>query len=524
MLRLTMPAPEPQALDAPTLIRHLAPLMLAVSAFAAPRLRHAASWRLALSATGGALLAAAAAVIAALAGLLPGGAAATNAAWPLTQGIVLLLIAAIGMVITRYSATYLDGERDQPRFAGWLLATLAGSTLVVATDHLLVLLVAWLATSLCLQNLLTFYPERLNAQLAARKKFLVSRTADLCVLAATLLLADAAGTLQIDAIFPAIAAAPSTGADVAVLLLVVAVLLKSAQLPFHGWLMQVMEAPTPVSALLHAGVVNLGGYVLVRTGELLAHVPAAQVLLVVVGGTTAALAGLAATTQTNAKGALAWSTCAQMGFMLLQCGLGLYAMALLHLVAHSIYKSHCFLSAGSAAQRTRIARIGPRAAAMPAAARVAAAVATTALLWLLCAAIAPTHVDEARTVVLLVLLGCAATSLLDPRAVTASAGRAAAFAAGWLLLHLLISRSPIAPLADATPWLAALAAAVLLLPFAVELLHGHERLPRLQRWLHGGMSLDDWFTRLTLRVFRWRPRAARGEHATAPTFRTGESR
>jgi len=65
---------------------------------------------------------------------------------------------------------------------------------------------------------------------------------------------------------------------------------------------------------------------------------------------------------------------------------------------------------------------------------------------------------------------------------------------------------------------------VLLLPFAVELLHGHERLPRLQRWLHGGMSLDDWFTRLTLRVFRWRPRAARGEHATAPTFRTGESR
>ena len=99
-------------------------------------------------------------------------------------------------------------------------------------------------------------------------------------------------------------------------------MLKRAQLPFHGWLYPGDGAPTPVSAPLHAGIVNLGGFVLLRFAPLVSEVPAAQTPLVVVGAATAVLAALVMTTRISIKVMLAWSTCAQMGFMLMQCGLG----------------------------------------------------------------------------------------------------------------------------------------------------------------------------------------------------------
>ena len=136
-------------------------------------------------------------------------------------------------------------------------------------------------------------------------------------------------------------------------------MLKCAQLPVHGWLIQVMEAPTPVSALLHAGVVNLGGFLLIRLGTLVADVPAAQALLVVVGSVTAVVAALVMMTRISIKVSLAWSTCAQMGFMLMQCGLGLHDLALLHLVAHSLYKAHAFLGAGGAVEQNRLQQMTP---------------------------------------------------------------------------------------------------------------------------------------------------------------------
>lgn len=115
-----------------------------------------------------------------------------------------------------------------------------------------------------------------------------------------------------------------------------------------------MEAPTPVSALLHAGVVNMGGFVLLRVAELIGLVPSAQWLLVIVGSLTAVLAGMVMLTRISIKVRLAWSTCAQMGFMLMEIGLGLYELALLHLVAHSLYKAYAFLSSGEAVERARL--------------------------------------------------------------------------------------------------------------------------------------------------------------------------
>jgi len=277
---------------------------------------------------------------------------------------VLLLVSFVGWCIVRYSQTYLAAEQGEARYVSWLLATLAAVLVVVTSNHLLLTALAWMATSFTLHRLLTFFSERPAAQVAAHKNFIVGRVADGCMLAATGLLYAAFGTLQIDQLMQAATQAPGLPvmAQIATLLVVVAVLLKTAQLPFHGWLIQVMEAPTPVSALLHAGVVNLGGFVLIRLAPLVAELPLAMGLLVVAGATTAVIAGLVMTTRISIKVMLAWSTTAQMGFMVMQCGLGLWEMALLHLVAHSLYKAHCFLAAGGIVRQTLVRQLAPAAA------------------------------------------------------------------------------------------------------------------------------------------------------------------
>ena len=263
---------------------------------------------------------------------------------------VSILIAFLGWVIGAYSRRYLKGEAGQSRFTLSFLATLAAVSTVAVSTNLGVLIVAWAASSVGLHHLLTFYRERPAAIIVAHKKFLASRLAEGLLVIAAILLYREWGTLDI-AVITAHAQAgialPWT-AGAAAVLISAAVLLKCAQLPLHGWLIQVMEAPTPVSALLHAGVVNLGGYVLIRLAPLIGASPAAQTLLVIVGSLTAAIAGLVMLTRITIKVRLAWSTCSQMGFMVMECGLGLYDLALLHLVAHALYKAHAFLTAGEA--------------------------------------------------------------------------------------------------------------------------------------------------------------------------------
>ncbi len=260
-----------------------------------------------------------------------------------------VLVAFIGWVVLRYSGAYLDGEARQGLFMGWLAATLATVLLLVQAGDVVVLATAWIAASLCLHRLLLFYPDRVRARRAARKKFIVARTGEVALVAAVILLAIGYRTTDIAAILHRAAAgeAPET-AVVAAGLLALAGALKSAQFPTHGWLTEVMEAPTPVSALLHAGVVNAGGFLLIRFADVMLLAPGVLAVLVIVGGLTALFGGLAMLAQPAVKTSLAWSTIAQMGFMIMQCGLALFPLALLHIIAHSLYKAHAFLSAGNA--------------------------------------------------------------------------------------------------------------------------------------------------------------------------------
>lgn len=257
-----------------------------------------------------------------------------------------LLVASLGLVITRFSRTALDGDPRQPRFFVWTNLTLAAVLTMAVAGNLMLILAAWVATSLCLHQLLMFHPQRTGAVFSARKKFVVSRLGDLCLLAAVVRLYRHYGTGELEPIFQAAAAgniAPLPGVGV---LLVVCACLKSAQFPFHSWLPDTLETPTPVSAFMHAGIINAGGFLMVRLSPVLVHAPGALGLLTVVGTLTAAFGAVVMLAQPGVKRALAYSTIAQMGFMMLQCGLGAFGLALLHIVAHSCYKAHAFLNAG----------------------------------------------------------------------------------------------------------------------------------------------------------------------------------
>jgi NAD(P)H-quinone oxidoreductase subunit 5 len=260
---------------------------------------------------------------------------------------MIALVTYLGAVVLRFSRHYLDGDPAQAKFFSWMSLTLGAVLLLVLAGQLLLLLVAWIATSLCLHRLLLYYPERQGAVFSARKKFVFSRAGDGCLLGAAVLLYGHYRTFDLDALFASIAAGDTAGLGPAAILLAACAMLKSAQFPFHSWLPDTMETPTPVSAFMHAGIINAGGFLLVRLSPVLAAAPLASHLLAGVGALTAAFGALVMLAQPSVKRALAYSTIAQMGFMILQCGLGAYGLALLHICAHSLYKAHAFLTAGS---------------------------------------------------------------------------------------------------------------------------------------------------------------------------------
>src|SRR5450830_65560 len=269
--------------------------------------------------------------------------------------VLALLVQLLGTVIAAFSARYLEGERGQRRYIGALAAVLASVHLLLIADHWLLLIVAWASVGIALQHLLCFYPDRPFARLAALKKRIADRLADAMLLGAATLAWLEVGSDSLSDLWQHIAQhGMSVQLQMTAVLLVLAVMLRTALLPVHGWLIQVMEAPTPVSALLHAGVVNLGGFVLIRFAPMLDQTTTARMLLLIFGLATAVLAGMVMLTRISIKVRLAWSTVAQMGFMLLECALGLYTLAALHLIGHSLYKAHAFLSASADVRQTRL--------------------------------------------------------------------------------------------------------------------------------------------------------------------------
>jgi NAD(P)H-quinone oxidoreductase subunit 5 len=227
-----------------------------------------------------------------------------------------------------------------------------------------------------------------------------------------------------------------------------------------------MEAPTPVSALLHAGVINAGGLLLLRLAEVVQASPGAMAGLVMLGGFTALFGAAVMLTQSAVKTALAWSTVSQMGFMLLQCGLGLWTLALLHIVAHALYKAHAFLASGGAVQAVAsIRRPGP--VAVPGLAAVGKAFAAALVLYAVVAAgfglIGEAKVPQALALGAILIFGTAylvaqgladaAPTALTRRTALASLGVAVAYFGFHLAAGALWGRHlPAPPTAGALEW------------------------------------------------------------------------
>lgn len=354
----------------PAVLLYLAPLALLVAAalaFRGPDMRPTYVLRLTQGLSLAALAAAVLSGFALLAegsvtsGLIGLAGLGMSARLDAVSAVMLLLVSFIGWVVIRFAATYMDGEARQGPFIGWLCMTLAAVMMLVIAGNIVQLALAWIATSAALHQLLLHYPDRVAAQRAARKKWITARVGDAALLLAVVLLYVQFGTGDIAQILAT--ARGGEGQITASLIaaaLALAAILKSAQFPMHGWLTEVMETPTPVSALLHAGVINAGGFLLIRFADVMVLAPGVLAVLVMLGGFTALFGGLVMLTQSAVKTSLAWSTVAQMGFMILQCGLALFPLALLHIVAHSLYKAHAFLASGTAVDNVAaIRRPGP---------------------------------------------------------------------------------------------------------------------------------------------------------------------
>jgi NADH-quinone oxidoreductase subunit L len=261
---------------------------------------------------------------------------------------MVLFVTGISTLIHLYSIGYMKGDRDYPKFFVYLNLFVASMLILVLANNLVFTFVGWEGVGLCSYWLVSFWFGRDTAASAGQKAFLYNRLADVGFLIAIFLVFDKTGTVDYLGIFSH-ASALGSGARTAIcLLLFVAAVGKSAQIPLFPWLADAMEGPTPVSALIHAAtMVTAGVYLMCRISPLLALSADARVVVASIGAATAFVAATIACAQQDIKKVLAYSTVSQLGYMFLAVGTGAYEAAIFLMVAHAFFKALLFLGAGS---------------------------------------------------------------------------------------------------------------------------------------------------------------------------------
>ncbi len=267
--------------------------------------------------------------------------------------VMALVTTFVSGIVHSFSRRYMAGAKHLDRF----FARLFGLTLVVllltAANHLVLFALAWAAMGWVLADLIGHVRGWAQARAASRyaRQFFLSGSG---LLAAALgLLGVQAGTWSIDGVLAAVGSLSTSVVVVAASLLLLAAMIQSALVPFQRWLLSSMTAPTPVSAFMHAGLVNAGGVLLARFAPVVYEVPAVMLGVVFVGGVSALLGQAWMLVQTDIKRQLGSSTVAQMGFMVLQGGLGFVPAAIAHLILHGFYKAYLFLASGSVVESTQ---------------------------------------------------------------------------------------------------------------------------------------------------------------------------
>ncbi|HLN76960.1 MAG TPA: NADH-quinone oxidoreductase subunit L [Nocardioidaceae bacterium] len=264
--------------------------------------------------------------------------------------LFLLLITGVGSLIHIYSVGYMEHDERRRRFFAYLNLFVAAMLVLVLADNYLLLFLGWEGVGLASYLLIGFWQHKPSAAVAAKKAFVVNRVGDIGMALGIMLTFVTFGTV---AFAPVSAAADQASQGVLTalgLLFLLAACGKSAQVPLQSWLLDAMEGPTPVSALIHAAtMVTAGVYLIVRSNFIFDLAPAAQVAVVVVGAVTLLWGAIIGCAKDDIKKALAGSTMSQIGYMMLAAGLGVagYAFAIFHLLTHGFFKANMFLGAGS---------------------------------------------------------------------------------------------------------------------------------------------------------------------------------
>lgn len=269
----------------------------------------------------------------------------------LTMNVLIFFVSAI---VHQFSRRYLSGDSAYRCYFLSLSAITLTTSIMVCADNLLLLWAAWTASNFLLISLMvhkkTWQAAKNSGELALKSLALGS----LSLLVAFIFLYRESGSLSIDFIKNQSMISQSPWLIAILFLITITALIQSAQWPFHAWLTSSLNSPTPVSALMHAGLVNGGGFILVKFSPLFLSAPLILTVIFTVGVVTAIVGTSWKLLQTDIKRMLACSTMAQMGFMMMQCGLGLFPAAIAHLCWHGLFKSFLFLNAGSAVQSKRI--------------------------------------------------------------------------------------------------------------------------------------------------------------------------
>ncbi len=276
------------------------------------------------------------------------------------SSLMAVLISGISLIVRIYSVRYMVEERGYGRFFMLLDLMTATLLIMVAAGDLITLLVAWHLVGVLLYFLLGFDTRSATASRYAFWTLITYRIGDMAMVLAAALLFHAYGTWSLSDIFTQISENPGAHQyfgfaleEVVGMLLAVAAFARSAQFLLHTWLPYTMDGPSPVSALMHAGIVNAGGFLINRFAPVFIQTDTVLHILFAVGLATAIIGSVLMLTQNDIKKALGYSTMGQMGFMIMECGVGAFSLAIYHLIAHGLFKGTLFLSAGSVINEAR---------------------------------------------------------------------------------------------------------------------------------------------------------------------------
>ncbi|GAW34029.1 NADH-quinone oxidoreductase subunit L [Roseovarius sp. A-2] len=279
--------------------------------------------------------------------------------------IMLIVITTVSALVHLYSMGYMahdenfrDNESYRPRFFAYLSFFTFSMLMLVTSDNLLQMFFGWEGVGVASYLLIGFYYRKPSANAAAIKAFVVNRVGDFGFALGIMALYFLVDSIKLDDVF---AAAPElaetqltflwtewNAANLIAFLLFVGAMGKSAQLFLHTWLPDAMEGPTPVSALIHAAtMVTAGVFLVCRMSPLMEYAPEAMNFVVFLGASTAFFAATVGLVQNDIKRVIAYSTCSQLGYMFVAAGVGVYSVAMFHLLTHAFFKAMLFLGAGS---------------------------------------------------------------------------------------------------------------------------------------------------------------------------------